>query len=335
MTKIIVLTPVKNEEWILKQFLTITSLFADCIIVADQFSSDSSRDICKSFPKVHLIMNTDPEYQEDERQHLLIETARDLYPDEKRILFGLDADELFTADSLHHKATWERIRQLPPGTSLNFEKMDILNGRNKCVRGLHHHQYFPLAYVDDGILHRPDKIHSRRVPYNPDKGTVYIDDIKFLHLVYSRMRVRYAKIRFYTVLENIQRSKAFHIRRFAYHADEFRKIRNSNRVQHIQEKWLREWKELRINLKHFQEPEFSWQDYEVLAHFKKYGYKRFHTDDIWYFNWEGCVKQAAADGRETPPLPIERPGVLMLFSLRLLDQLYILSRYLRLKMLNQ
>jgi len=335
MTKIIVLTPVKNEDWILKQFLTITSFFADCIVVADQLSTDKSREICASFPKVHLISNDNENFCEDERQVLLIDTARKLFPEDKRILIGLDADEIFAADCLHEQATWSRIKSLSPGTSIHFERTDIIRSNTQCIRGDEHHQYFPLGYVDDGIAHQPDIIHSRRVPYNPAGETVYIEEIKILHFLYSRMKVRYAKTRFYSVLENVNRSSAIHIRRFRYNADEMKRFRNSNRVKPVPVKWLREWEAMGINLKTFYEPEFSWQDFEVLEHFKNYGYKRFHTDDIWYFDWEACVREAARHGREIPATPIERPGTFIRHSLRLFDNLYLLSRRLRLKPLKE
>ena len=145
--KIIVLTPVKNEEWILEEFLNITSLFADYIIVADQNSTDKSRAICSKFSKVHLIDNNNNEYNEAERQNLLIETARILFPDNKRVLLALDADELFSANSLKCNRIWERIMSLDLGTTLYFEKPDILPGVTKCVR--YQDNYFAIGYIDD------------------------------------------------------------------------------------------------------------------------------------------------------------------------------------------
>mgnify|MGYP000249071316 CR=1 FL=1 len=76
--KIVVITPVKNEAWILERFLSVTSQFADYIIVADQNSTDSSVAICKKFPKVILIENKSGQFNEAERQLLLIQTAREL-----------------------------------------------------------------------------------------------------------------------------------------------------------------------------------------------------------------------------------------------------------------
>ena len=55
--KIICLTPVRNESWILEKFLKCASLWADIIIIADQESDDGSREIAKNFEKVKLVDN--------------------------------------------------------------------------------------------------------------------------------------------------------------------------------------------------------------------------------------------------------------------------------------
>jgi hypothetical protein len=80
MRKIIGVTQVKNEEWILDRFLSVTSGFADHIIVTDQQSTDGSRSICTPFTKVHLISNDSPIYDEAHRQKLLLTEARRMSP---------------------------------------------------------------------------------------------------------------------------------------------------------------------------------------------------------------------------------------------------------------
>lgn len=64
----IVMTPVRNEAWVLHAFLKTTSLWADYIIVADQMSTDGSRDIYPQYEKVIVIDNTNPNFNEAERQ---------------------------------------------------------------------------------------------------------------------------------------------------------------------------------------------------------------------------------------------------------------------------
>ena len=122
-TPIIVLTPIKNEKWILDRFLQITSTFADTIIVADQQSTDNSVKICKKYPKVNIINNPGTAYDEAFRQNLLINEARKLHS-RKKILLALDADEIMTADSLNSKE-WNKLKEAPIGTVLYFQKPDL------------------------------------------------------------------------------------------------------------------------------------------------------------------------------------------------------------------
>ena len=50
----IAMTPVRNEAWVLHAFLKTTSTWADFIIIADQMSTDGSRDIYKQYEKVSV-----------------------------------------------------------------------------------------------------------------------------------------------------------------------------------------------------------------------------------------------------------------------------------------
>ena len=59
---IIVITPVRNEAWVLDAFLTCTSSWADFIILADQHSTDGTRAIARKYKKVTLIDNPTDEW---------------------------------------------------------------------------------------------------------------------------------------------------------------------------------------------------------------------------------------------------------------------------------
>ena len=323
MTKIIVLTPVKNEEWVLEKFLSVTSLFADCIIIADQGSTDDSRNICARFPKVHVV-NNNGAFNEDSRQLLLIETARRLFPDEQRILFGLDADEIISADSIEDEEPWKRIRALMPGTSIYVEKPDLLSGLGKCIRW--RENYFPIGYVDDGITHRPRAIHSRRIPENPSGENVQVHDIKIMHFAHTRRNVQSSKQRYYSVLENIKRNNPLYLRRHTYkcfYRDEHYPQEN---IEDTPAKWLRGWDEREIDLRNLPDPNFSWHDFEVLSYFKEYGFKRFYMDDIWEYDWEECRQYALQSGKDVPATPIEKPGRFYTGTAKVLDSLYYLYR---------
>lgn len=317
---IIVLTPVKNEEWILKYFLEITSRFADCIIIADQHSTDHSKTISNSFEKVHLIENTNQEFNEAERQEQLIDIARKLFPDRKRILMALDADELFSANSLNCSSSWEKIKSLDPGTTIFFEKPDILPGITHCVR--YPENYFAIGYVDDGVQHLPKLIHSRRIP-GKDSTAVKIDDIKILHFAHTRKNVQSSKLRYYSVIENIRKTNPVYLRRkmYACRYDE-KKFYAKRNFEQLPNEWLKGWVQSGMDFSKFDDPEFSWYDFEVLRFFKEYGYKKFYLDNTWCINWDECRYAAIQLNCDVPPGKIQYPGWIHLTLGKMIDRFY-------------
>jgi hypothetical protein len=322
---VIVLTPVKNEEWILEQFLTVTSFFADSIIIADQNSTDLSKMICNNFPKVQVIENKAKEFNEAERQGLLIEAARNFFPDNKRILLALDADELLSSNCLYQNETWARIKSLEPGTTLYFEKPDILPGITECVR--YPDNYFVIGYIDDGLKHESKVIHSKRVPEHNDKSPVRIEDIKVLHFAHSRKNIQSSKLRYYSVIENIKRTNPVYLRRKMYPCRYDESFFYSKRdFEKIPDEWLLGWQQKGIDLKNFNDPEYSWYDFEVLRLFNQWGSRRFYLDNIWCFDWEGCREVALLMNKEAPTEKIKYPGLLDKLEGSVIDNLYKLYK---------
>jgi hypothetical protein len=111
--KKIVLLPVKNEEWIIDTFLKNVTRWADLVIIADQYSTDSTREIIKTYQNVQVIDNSYIGHSNKVRWLLrdtLIEKLRTLSSNNintdtelstKALVFCLDADELLTEQALH------------------------------------------------------------------------------------------------------------------------------------------------------------------------------------------------------------------------------------------
>ena len=172
---IICLTPVKNEAWILDIFLKSTSLWADYIIIADQMSTDGSREIALKYPKVKLIDNESPIYNEPERQKLLINEARKI--EGQRLLITLDADEMFSPE-IFTSVEWENVLKSPSGTIIKFQWANFLPDFKRMWYGY----YFPWGYMDDGAEHTSNnKIHSGRIPLPDNHPVVEINDFKVIH----------------------------------------------------------------------------------------------------------------------------------------------------------
>ena len=96
---LVVLTPVRNEAWILHAFLKATSLWADYIIIADQMSTDGSRDIYSQYEKVIVVDNPREEMHQARTRQLLFKAAQKIEGD--KILFALDADEFLSGDFMN------------------------------------------------------------------------------------------------------------------------------------------------------------------------------------------------------------------------------------------
>lgn len=234
--KIVVITPVKNEDCILERFLAVTSQFAD------QNSTDQSIAICKKYPKVIVIENKSDKFNEAERQILLIKTVRELVPEHK-ILLALDADKILAA-SATKTVGWQSMLKAKPGTVLCFEKPDLYLTPNQCIR---YKIPWPLGYVDDGVEHKPRKIHSIRIPMPDYAPRLYIHDVKILHYAVVRPAAQAAKYRMYSVIENVLSTGFPLTRRLEYDPSLiFRELELN--VSPSPTEWFAGWEEFGIEL---------------------------------------------------------------------------------------
>ncbi|MCQ2179221.1 MAG: glycosyltransferase family 2 protein [Bacteroidales bacterium] len=198
----IVMTPVRNEAWVLRLFLTVTSRWADHIVIADQMSTDGSREIAGSFPKVTLIDNNVSEFNEADRQAMLISKAREIAAGRDCILWGLDADEIFDAHFMETK-DWEEIENSNPGDVFFFKWAEICPDRKHYW--LSRKIYFPWMFHDDGKEPHGNyvrKMHSMRIPYPIEERQLhYVDDFRVLHFAYVNPSRVASKRRFYTFVD--------------------------------------------------------------------------------------------------------------------------------------
>jgi glycosyltransferase involved in cell wall biosynthesis len=320
LPKIVVITPVKNEAWILDRFLSVTSQFADHIIIADQNSVDDSVAICKNYPKVMLIENNSTTFNEAERQQLLIKAARDLIVGHK-IILALDADEILAANATQ-TCGWQTMLKANPGTVLCFERPDLYPTPDLCVESFSG----PLGYVDDGIEHLPKKIHSTRIP-TPNYGyRLHLYDIKFLHYGSIRESARISKYRFYSALENSFKTTNLLLRRARYNPSSSWPPKQQQ-INPSRNEWFNQWEETGIDMKSIYCSRFYWYDFEILKLFKEHGVVKFWLDDIWDFDWEACRLHASSQQVEgIPDKPILPPPKMLQRTMKLLDKVYLFAR---------
>jgi glycosyltransferase involved in cell wall biosynthesis len=273
---IICLTPVKNEAWILDRFLKCASLWADYIIIADQMSTDGSREIAVKYPKVILIDNPSVEFNEPERQKLLLNKVRQIETNgQKKLIIALDADEFLTAN-FHESVEWETLLKAPIGTIFYFSLINIKPNFKEYWRK----DYFAWGFMDDEISgHEGSLIHSKRIPI-PQNATKFIcEDIKVLHYQYTDWQRMQSKHRWYQCFEIINRPN-FHplsIFRMYHHMYALRK----SDVHELPLEWFAFYEDNGINMRSIHREDVYYWDKQVEDYFEKHGTAPFAALNIW------------------------------------------------------
>ena len=287
---VICLTPIKNEAWILERFLQSASLWADHIIIADQQSDDGSREIAARFPKVRLIDNNTPAYDEQARQQLLLDAARTIPG--PRLLIALDADEFFTPDGLH-SAEWEAIKQAAPGTVIRFRWVNIHPNLRQYWEPA---DDMPFGFADDSSPHTGREIHSTRIPYPPDAPVMDARTLKVMHYQYTDWERMESKHRWYQAWERIQyptkRTDAIYRMYHRMYA-----IRSRD-LHAIPSAWFTEYEERGIAMRRIQKSPFHRWDVAMLRFFQQHGTAYFAKEAIWHVDWVDMARRWGIDNPE-------------------------------------
>ncbi len=293
---IICLTPVKNEAWILDLFLKCASLWADHIIIADQMSDDGSRDIVRNYPKVTLVDNPSPTFNEPERQKILLEAARRIPG--PRLLIALDADEMLTANFLDGPE-WQTLLQAEPGTVIYFD-WAILRPDLSTYWLAPAAQ--PFGFMDDESEHVGRAIHSPRIPMPADAPKINLHDIKAMHYVGVDSARWASKHRWYQCWEQINQPqrRAISIYR-QYHRKD---VIPAHKVKPVPKEWLLGYEQQGIDIAGIRRDEFFQTDEQMLELFMEYGPERFKRQAIWDVNWSELYRKIHG---QAPPRSFQDP----------------------------
>lgn len=200
---IIVITPVRNEAWVLDAFLTCTSSWADYIILVDQHSTDGSREIAAKYERVILVDNESQEMNQAKARQLLFQEVDKIAGD--KIVFALDADE-FLSEGFDKSESWKSIVESKPNKLFCFRWLNLYGDYNHAVLvsgvlewACHFDALMSLANVYGRCERRA--VHEMRVPCLPVEEASYIviDDIRFVHLANLNPIRQKNKFAFYQV----------------------------------------------------------------------------------------------------------------------------------------
>lgn len=268
--KLVIITPLRNNAWVLKTFLKSGSSWADHIILSDQNSSDDTLLIAQSYDKVKVINYNSCEFDEGINRALLIEEARKI--EGPRILFALDSDEVFTANFLETQ-DWQTIINSRPGDVFAFQWATI------CPDQLSYYPmdlFYPWVVNDDGSPYEKyvKKMHSMRIPYpeSADLGWHKVTDFKVLHLEHVSPLRNISKQRFYKCTVSIQEPDVHFV---SLHRDyNF----NPPVRKPIPTDWLGDT--IDLSLMDLTATIF-WYDDEIIRFFRTYGFEKFKYLNIW------------------------------------------------------
>lgn len=273
--KTIALMPVRNEATMLPFSLECLSSCCDVIMVYDQASTDSSREICRRFPKVVLLESNVAAVCEVGRWNLL-DAAREY--DGDNLLWCTDADELISPVLFREFLATDRDRLLP-GT---------------VVEGLFHHLWDnPERYRDDGSPYAPywkefglvddrkadfDRspalpLHQPRVPFLAGQPRLRSDSLHVLHLQWLMANENQLKQAWYRCKEWLDGKTAVEINRRYSITLPGARVKTSA----VPEQWTQG-----LKFPEFVTGEVTWQEKEILEAFEQQGVEFFEPLEIWH-----------------------------------------------------
>ena len=280
---IIVLTPVRNEAWVLRAFLEATSLWADYIIIADQMSTDGSREIAKEYSKVILIDNDRKEMHQAATRRLLFEAARKIKGE--KLLFTLDADEFLSGDFVH-TADWKKIMESKPDDSFCWRWMNLK--RNDITKYSTFQHYYWAVHESEDLWQGdfPDNfIHEWRLPWSPKADADHkflLNDFCSIHLARVNQYRQRNKERFYQVSTVGRNPKESRISLYRlYHEEEELEYLDvpQDAYSYYEKHGLDLWKYVDMN------DEGEYYTSEILGCFQRDGMKKYALLDIWDQDW--------------------------------------------------
>lgn len=200
---IVVVTPVRNEAWVMDAFLTCASSWADFILIADQHSDDGTREIASKYEKVILIDNDMSEMNQAATRELLFREVDKIEGD--KIVFALDADE-FLSEGFDKTEDWRRIMESEPNEIFCFKWLNLYGDYRHAVPNTGYMEW--ACHFAPGIslaqeYHNCETraVHEMRFPCLPETRASYIflDEIRFVHLARLNLIRQENKRAFYQV----------------------------------------------------------------------------------------------------------------------------------------
>lgn len=279
--KTITLLPVKNEGWILETTLKNMSEYSDHIIIADQHSTDSSREIYARFEKVIVIENNNTHHSNSIRWKLL-DCAREKFGI-NNLIICVDADEMLSPQAVIDIKTSisEKLLQDKDTESISvaygFPWIQLWGGTEKHrTDSVWKHNIKEIAFYDTGHMDYERKTvlndHTGRVPLCQEH--IVYEQHPLLHYQYINLEQSTMKQAWYMCSERIQGNSP-------------RKINHKYAVamntEHIHlEPVPKTWMTQIPTISFTYTPKTDWRYLDIVSWFATYNISYFEALAIWH-----------------------------------------------------
>jgi hypothetical protein len=298
MRPVILCCPTRNELHNLCRLVPAWSLYTDHIVIADQMSTDGSREFLSRFKNVHVVDNKGSEFNESDRISLLLAKARSL--SDSAVLLFLDADETLSAN-VTKSLEWQSFLNAPAGTTGYFPWVTLWGSNKRYIaRGTVGQPVpVPFAFLDDGrALEGATIMHGPRMPgaARPERR-FYFNDVVNLHFFLTNKEVYRKKQNWYKLFWLKKGGRFFHTNRNHTMYDKV----GLEQTEAAPLGWYLGFEDAGIDLSSAWSSELLWYDVEILQYIKKNGARSLWLADIWNQDWEYLRELATRYGH--PGIP--------------------------------
>lgn len=274
--KKIVLMPVKNEAWILRESLASLSGFADHILIADQNSTDGSKEIYKEFSKVSVIENP-AEGHSNTVRWLLLQNARKMFGD-RDLLICIDADEMISTEAV---LEMDKLAKENSQGTISFELpwiqlwKDIYHYRND---GAWKDNFKAMAFLDSPQLDYSKTVtindHTSRIPKTDSIVRLNMPLIHFQYVAWEASQLKQVWYRASELIEGKRGARSIN-HKYSVGTGDGAVVIDAKR------EWLDSIPEAKNVKPPSNEPIEDWHYRNLLEWFDKYGIEFFESLDIW------------------------------------------------------
>jgi hypothetical protein len=290
-TKLVCITPLRDERWILDRFLSCALLWADHVILGDNNSVESYDDILEKHDvtRVTVIKNDMELFNESLLRQPLLEEARKICG--RKLFIFLDADEVLSSNILDSPEL-DTIISAPEGTVFTTNWFQL---RETVQDGFIGHTSIYPMFLDDNIsaYNMSTQFHGFRIPGEdklPKWNIIKLNDISVVHYSMVDPQKIKIKIMWYQVQELLQHHRKTLITILRQYFALYLMTPN-NTVESIPVNCFSNYLKAGIDMTSINKPCFIWQEKVIIDLFKRHGTKRFDLLDIWNHDWNAAARK--------------------------------------------